>query len=169
MDEGNGFLFMRARYYDTGVGRFISKDPIGTLGGFNLYGYVGNNPILLSDPNGLVPVVLPALAACLASPPCAAALAALATATLYYAHKATYEILDLLSEDSWPWTRENTYETIGTPDYQECPEFKSGPGDRFKMCISLCTGRFSRHPVKRILCYAACGWGGFLESMRGMR
>jgi RHS repeat-associated protein len=53
MDDGNGLLYMRARYYDTAVGRFISKDPIGFAGGdLNLYAYVGNNPIRYMDPKG---------------------------------------------------------------------------------------------------------------------
>ena len=54
MDEGNGLLFMRARYYDPATGRFISKDPIGWAGGLNLYGYVGNNPGNRIDPWGLI-------------------------------------------------------------------------------------------------------------------
>jgi len=53
MDEGNGLLYMRARYYDMEIGRFISKDPIGFAGGLNLYSYVGNNPIRYIDPLGL--------------------------------------------------------------------------------------------------------------------
>lgn len=53
MDEGNGLLFMRARYYDPDVGRFITKDPIGFTGGVNLYGYAGNNPYTYIDPVGL--------------------------------------------------------------------------------------------------------------------
>lgn len=53
MDEGNGLLFMRARYYDVNNGRFISKDPIGFEGGdLNLYAYVGENPVMGIDPNG---------------------------------------------------------------------------------------------------------------------
>jgi uncharacterized protein RhaS with RHS repeats len=44
---------MRARYYDPEVGRFISKDPIGLLGGLNMYAYVQNNPINRIDPLGL--------------------------------------------------------------------------------------------------------------------
>jgi len=53
MDEGNGLLYMRARYYDFEEGRFISKDPIGFAGGLNLYVYVGNNPVIGVDPSGL--------------------------------------------------------------------------------------------------------------------
>jgi RHS repeat-associated protein len=54
MTEPNGFYYMRARYYDPEVGRFISEDPIGFEGGdVNLMAYVGNNPILLIDPLGL--------------------------------------------------------------------------------------------------------------------
>ncbi len=54
MHEPNGFYYMRARYYDPAVGRFISEDPIGFGGGdINLYAYVGNNPINFVDPFGL--------------------------------------------------------------------------------------------------------------------
>jgi RHS repeat-associated protein len=47
-----GSYFYRARYLDPGVGRFVSKDPIGFRGGMNLYGYVANNPVNYSDYNG---------------------------------------------------------------------------------------------------------------------
>ncbi len=50
-DEGDGLLHMRARYYSTTRGRFLSKDPIGATG--NLYLYGGNNPIGFVDPSGL--------------------------------------------------------------------------------------------------------------------
>lgn len=53
MDGDNGLYYMRARYYDSEVGRFITKDPIGFEGGVNLYAYVGNNPAKYIDPNGL--------------------------------------------------------------------------------------------------------------------
>jgi RHS repeat-associated protein len=53
MDEGNGLLYMRARFYDPEVGRFISKDPIGFAGGLNLYAHVQNNPVNWVDPSGL--------------------------------------------------------------------------------------------------------------------
>jgi len=54
MTEPNGFYYMRARYYDPQVGRFISEDPIGFDGGdVNLYAYVNNNPVMGIDPWGL--------------------------------------------------------------------------------------------------------------------
>jgi RHS repeat-associated protein len=52
MDEGNGLLYMRARYYDPEAGRFINKDPIGFFWGVNMYMYVSNNPTNYIDPNG---------------------------------------------------------------------------------------------------------------------
>jgi len=54
MAESNGFYYMRARFYDPQVKRFISEDPLGFDGGdLNLYAYVGNNPIMGVDPWGL--------------------------------------------------------------------------------------------------------------------
>jgi hypothetical protein len=42
------------RDYDTFVGRWTTKDPIGFAGGdTNLYGYVFGDPVNLSDPSGL--------------------------------------------------------------------------------------------------------------------
>jgi hypothetical protein len=53
MDEQNGLLYMRARYYIPELGRFTSKDPVGLLGGPNFYAYAMNDPIGLMDPLGL--------------------------------------------------------------------------------------------------------------------
>ncbi|MDY6829047.1 MAG: RHS repeat-associated core domain-containing protein, partial [Pseudomonadota bacterium] len=50
--EGNELYYMRARYYDAEIGRFISEDPAGFVDGPNLYAYVGGNPIMLVDPTG---------------------------------------------------------------------------------------------------------------------
>jgi hypothetical protein len=49
---GDGFSTGRA--YDANTGRWLSRDPIGTAGGINLYGYVQSDPENLVDPNGLV-------------------------------------------------------------------------------------------------------------------
>ena len=47
-----GLYFYRARYYDSGMARFISEDPIGLDGGLNFYTYVSNDPIDARDPVG---------------------------------------------------------------------------------------------------------------------
>ena len=48
---------MRGRYYAPAIGRFISRDPAGFAGGFNLYEYAGDRPTNLTDPTGLQPDV----------------------------------------------------------------------------------------------------------------
>jgi RHS repeat-associated protein len=54
-DEESGQYYYRARYYDAGVGRFLSEDPISFQGGdANLYRYVGNNSLTVVDPSGLL-------------------------------------------------------------------------------------------------------------------
>lgn len=54
MDDGDNQFYMRARYYDAKLGRFLNEDPIGFKGGdMNLYAYVGGNPMMGIDPMGL--------------------------------------------------------------------------------------------------------------------
>jgi uncharacterized protein RhaS with RHS repeats len=40
--------------YSPGLGRFLQTDPIGTTDDLNLYAYVKNNPVNLTDPMGLI-------------------------------------------------------------------------------------------------------------------
>ena len=47
--EDQALTFMRARYYDPEIGRFLSEDPIWNI---NLYPYAGSNPVMGIDPNG---------------------------------------------------------------------------------------------------------------------
>ena len=54
-DEESGLHYNRFRYYDPSSGRFVSQDPIGLLGGFNLYEYAPN-PIVWVDPFGLISI-----------------------------------------------------------------------------------------------------------------
>jgi RHS repeat-associated protein len=51
-DAETGLHYNLFRYYDPDVGRFVSQDPIGLLGGFNLYAYAPN-PVSWIDPWGL--------------------------------------------------------------------------------------------------------------------
>ena len=51
-DEETGLHYNRHRYYAPNIGRFISKDPIGLLGGHNVYAYAPN-PVEWVDPRGL--------------------------------------------------------------------------------------------------------------------
>jgi len=50
-DQESDFTYMQARFYDARVGRFLSTDPVDD--GFNLYAYVGNDPLNKTDPSGL--------------------------------------------------------------------------------------------------------------------
>jgi RHS repeat-associated protein len=55
LDTATGLYYDNARYYDSSTGRFISQDPLGFAGGTSdLYQYVLNNPVDLTDPTGLV-------------------------------------------------------------------------------------------------------------------
>jgi RHS repeat-associated protein len=51
-DAETGLYYVRARYYSPQLGRFLQPDPIGYGGGRNLYAYVDNNPLNLTDPLG---------------------------------------------------------------------------------------------------------------------
>lgn len=57
-DLETGLHYNRYRYYSPYVGRFISKDPIGLLGGHNVYAYAPN-PVGWIDPLGLTKLLPP--------------------------------------------------------------------------------------------------------------
>jgi len=54
--QPSGLYYYRARMYAPDLGRFLQPDPIGYAGGLNMYGYVGNDPLNLVDPLGLLSV-----------------------------------------------------------------------------------------------------------------
>jgi RHS repeat-associated protein len=54
-DDDTGLQWNLNRWYDPGVGRWLSEDPIGFAAGDpNLYRYVGNSPGMFGDPRGLI-------------------------------------------------------------------------------------------------------------------
>jgi len=53
-DDGSGMYYYRARYYHPRLQRFIAEDPLEFKGGsINIYTYVHNKPLRLTDPLGL--------------------------------------------------------------------------------------------------------------------
>ena len=56
LDQETGLYYYRMRYYLAPIGRFTQEDPIGDLlegpERVNLYSYVTNNPLNLTDPTG---------------------------------------------------------------------------------------------------------------------
>ena len=56
-DTDTGLYYLKTRYYDPEVGRFLNMDAVDyadpeTLGGLNLYAYCNNNPVMYIDPTG---------------------------------------------------------------------------------------------------------------------
>ena len=52
-DNESGLYYNYFRDYEAATGRYVQSDPIGLAGGVSTYGYVGGNPLLYIDPNGL--------------------------------------------------------------------------------------------------------------------
>ena len=52
-DDETGLVYYNYRYYSPELGRWLSRDPIGEKGGFNLYAMVGNGVVNAWDRRGL--------------------------------------------------------------------------------------------------------------------
>lgn len=52
-DHETGLYYYRTRIYNIQQGRFMQHDPLTYVEGYNMYEYVGTNPILFNDPLGL--------------------------------------------------------------------------------------------------------------------
>ena len=57
-DSETGLIYLRNRYYEPSMGRFITEDPIKY--GTNWYIYANNNPIKFLDPLGMAPTTMEA-------------------------------------------------------------------------------------------------------------
>jgi RHS repeat-associated protein len=53
-DPETGFYFLRSRYYDLTVRRFLQEDPAGYAGSSNLYAYVDGDVTEARDPSGML-------------------------------------------------------------------------------------------------------------------
>ena len=53
-DTSTGLYYYGARYYAPWMGRWLSADPAGTVDGLNLFAFVGGNPVIHADLNGMV-------------------------------------------------------------------------------------------------------------------
>jgi RHS repeat-associated protein len=52
-DTETGLQYFGYRFYNPAMGRWLTRDPLGEVGGLNLYSFVGNNPVNWVDPLGL--------------------------------------------------------------------------------------------------------------------
>ena len=53
-DTASGVRYYGYRYYTPELGRWISRDPVGEVGGKNLLNILGNDCINFNDPHGLI-------------------------------------------------------------------------------------------------------------------
>jgi RHS repeat-associated protein len=53
-DNNTDLVLYEYRAYSPSLGRLPNRDPIGELGGLNLYGFIGNNPVNYFDMWGLI-------------------------------------------------------------------------------------------------------------------
>ena len=100
-DPETNLYYLNTRYYDPEVGRFISQDDVSYLdpehiNGLNLYAYCGDNPVMMTDPNGTF-----AITSFLIGLAIAAAIGAVVGAVSYTASTAVTAAFT--GEWNWSW------------------------------------------------------------------
>jgi RHS repeat-associated protein len=96
-DKDTGLVRFGARDFDASVGRWTSKDPIRFRGRqFNLYVYVGNDPVNRRDPRGRAEQANPGCALCIA------AVTALAAACQWGEEKIGYGLSAICQNYAYP-------------------------------------------------------------------
>ena len=68
-DEETDLHYNWNRYYDAGIGRYVTSEPIGLDGGLNTYGYALQNPLVYYDEDGQIAIHIGrALLQCIKNP-----------------------------------------------------------------------------------------------------
>jgi RHS repeat-associated protein len=76
-DNTTKLILCGQRWYAPQVGRWVTRDPIGYEGGYNMYNYTSNNPIIKIDPYGENPLI----AFCFVQPQVCSAMAVIVVKT----------------------------------------------------------------------------------------
>ena len=138
-DSETNHHYNHHRDYESTTGRYVQSDPIGLAGGLNSYLYVGGNPILYADPSGLM---APAIAACLASPPCVA-LFATTIGAIGWGMQGTVDAINSSSSNSGGGTCDPCNNLAGpssTPPFDLCalfPELCANGQPNYDQTVSL--------------------------------
>src|ERR1051326_8992152 len=51
-DDETALIYYGFRYYNPSIGKWLNQDPLQEPGALNLYGFVNNSPVNLTDVNG---------------------------------------------------------------------------------------------------------------------
>jgi RHS repeat-associated protein len=97
-DAETGLYYNWHRYYDPELGRYVTADPIGLVGGMNLYAYVGGDPVNLRDSSG---EIIQFVMLCVRSSVCRGAVVA-AALWVWNAYDTANDIADAAEEINNP-------------------------------------------------------------------
>ena len=140
-DAETGLHYNWHRTYSPTIGRYLRPDPIGLIGGINLFSYADGSPVNKIDKYGLssVPVSLPIVVVPTPGGPV---------------------IIPM------PPPPPVLIPTIGTPGP---PPFKAPKPGGFDLdlCKAICNGKFKCRPIKRKICHTLCYITAFVAGISG--